>query len=122
MDLVDNLQLPQWLNRSSGFTSLECLPVCEELSLVKLCPRQDQAMLRPREPACDELNLVDGVDPSRVLVASVEVGTMMSPPWLDKHVDDDSEKPGNLWHGQPPRCAMRDAQSDLAEQTCRSAR
>ncbi len=65
---------------------------------MKLRPREDQAFLATREVACSSLNWIQYVDADMVLIVGVEVGQVMGPTGLNKHPDDDSEKPRNLRH------------------------
>lgn len=66
---------------------------------MNLCPRFDEALLRPGQRAADTLNRIQSKHRVEFLVRSVEVRPVMWCANLWKHTDDDSKEPRDFRHG-----------------------
>jgi hypothetical protein len=73
-------------------------PVVQEFVMMDLCPRFDEALLRPWQSATDALNRIEGEHRLEFLVRRVEVRPVMWCADLRKHADDDSKEPRDLRH------------------------
>jgi len=64
-----------------------------------LCPRFDEALLRPWQSAADTLNRIEGEHRVELLVRRVEVRPVMWCANFRKHADDDSKEPRDFRTG-----------------------
>ncbi len=67
---------------------------------MKLGPSFDQASLRARQRARDQLHRFNPKHSHRVLVIGMKVRQMMGLADFHKHSNDQAEEPGNLRHSQ----------------------
>ena len=74
-------------------------PVAKQLGMMDFCPRLDEALLRPREPAADALDRVERERRQGVLVQGVKVRPMMGRANFREHPNDDSEEARQFRHG-----------------------
>ena len=77
---------------------LQRLPVRQQLFLMKLRPRQNEALPTSRKGTSQKLDPVDISDAHVVLIVRGEVRHMMLSSGLNEHTNDNSEEPRNLWH------------------------
>ena len=75
-------------------------PVVQEFVTLDLCPRFDEALLRPWQSTADMLNRVEGEHRLEFLVRRVEVRPVVWCADFWKHADDDSKEPRDLRHGR----------------------
>ena len=66
---------------------------------MKFRPCFDESLLRPREPAANALDRIEGERRQGVLVQGVEVRSVVRGTDLHEHPNDDSEKARQFRHG-----------------------
>ena len=67
--------------------------------MMNLRPRLDEALLRPRKPAANALDRIEGERGQGVLIQGVEVRPMVRGTDLHEHPNDYSEKARQFRHG-----------------------
>lgn len=77
---------------------MERFPVSAQLLLVQFRPCEHEAVLRPRELTCDELDLIDCINAYELLVVGMEVRPVVLLASFDEHPDHNAEETGDLWH------------------------
>jgi hypothetical protein len=85
--------LPEWFDLDRGLARLQELPIVLQFVSVNLRPGLNQPLLRLWQAASQAVDRVHGKDRGLILVVRVEMGAMMWDARLNKHPDDDSEKP-----------------------------
>jgi hypothetical protein len=89
---IPALHLPQWLNLERRTAGMQERPVVPQFLMMDLCPRFNEALLRPRKSTTDTLNRIEGKHRVEFLVGRVEVRPMMWRADFWKHPDDDSKE------------------------------
>jgi hypothetical protein len=84
--------LPQWLDLEWWLTGLQAPPVFQQLGMMNLGPRFDQALLRARKRATYTLDRVQRKRRDRVLVRRMKMRPMVRGTNFREHANDDSEE------------------------------
>jgi hypothetical protein len=94
-----NLHLPQWFNLERRTAGMQESPVVQKLVTMDLCPRFDEALLRPWQSAADTFDRIESEHRFEFLVRRVEVWPVMRCTDFWKHADDDPKKARDFRHG-----------------------
>src|ERR1039458_3800263 len=93
------MALTQRCNRQGRLSSLQPMPVSQQLGLMQFRPSLDHPLLPLGQRPANKFNRFNSIERRRFLIISVEMGVVMVRPQFNIHSNDNPEKAAQFRHG-----------------------